>query len=663
MISFDVIIDKLKLFWQYPVITEKVVYDQQRRFDHRAYFAFPWATIIDKTQVTASERNINNFGMILKCLLEQDKEYQDINSNSNSKHTFITCCQHIYFKRLIPLFKQMNIHTVYSPHKVIGEDVVDGIRILSCPLYAVNIEDPQRNHVFQQINHPFNDCPRDILYSFKGGYKPMYLTDVRKKLFQMKHPDNALVEFTGDWHFQHDVYSANQNIKGNVAKNKERQQKTTSYNEVLLRSVFSLAPSGTGPNSIRFWESLACGSIPVLLADTLDLPPHPLWDKAIVRLPEHRIQDIPDMLSAFGDAQIQEMRRNCLLIYREFCDDFLRMDTKPVDVDVNANKVVIIHYCCGSYEIGDIGGVARYDYQIKLAFPERVFFRGSQQKHDMIRFLQTQTQRHKQVLVITDNHLACDIPNEYPCILVHHGSALTHAEREPTWGEPWKSLCCNGQQKMLQWRNPANTKIISISQFCYDEFYKYFGNLYTTFDIVHILHPSELDEPFYLKHFNNNPKILGNWKGPNKGSLVIPKLQKRLSSQFSFHTLKVHLNQFGGVVPSFNKAKQNIYLQHDIFLQLSMCEGNSYAALDALLCGLVVISTDVGLFYKDVPEDCFVKLNWTRINDFTYIQENLEYAWKHKERLSRNARKWYLENCRFSDWKQKMESLVTTINI
>ena len=334
MISFDAIVEKLKLFWQYPVITEKIVYDQQRRSNNCAYFAFPWATIIDKTQVTASERNITNFGMILKCLLEQDKEYQSIHSNSNSNHTFTTCCQHIYFKRLIPLFKQLNIHTVYSPHKVIGEDVVDGIRILPCPLYAVNIEDPQRNRVFQQIKDSFHDCQRDILYSFKGGYKPMYLTDVRKRLFQMKHPDNAVVEFTGDWHFQQDVYSANQNITGNLAENKEREQKTTSYNKVLLRSVFSLAPSGTGPNSIRFWESLACGSIPVLLADTLDLPPHPLWDKAIVRLPELRIQDIPDRLSAFTYTQIQEMRRNCLLIYHEFHNDFLRMDTKQVDVDV-----------------------------------------------------------------------------------------------------------------------------------------------------------------------------------------------------------------------------------------------------------------------------------------------------------------------------------------
>ena len=36
-----------------------------------------------------------------------------------------------------------------------------------------------------------------------------------------------------------------------------------------------------GPNSIRLWESLAVGAIPIILADTLELPKHKLWDKAI----------------------------------------------------------------------------------------------------------------------------------------------------------------------------------------------------------------------------------------------------------------------------------------------------------------------------------------------------------------------------------------------
>ena len=37
-------------------------------------------------------------------------------------------------------------------------------------------------------------------------------------------------------------------------------------------------------------------------------------------------------------------------------------------------------------------------------------------------------------LVITDNHLACDIPNEYKIILVHHGVGTKHTLKENQLG-------------------------------------------------------------------------------------------------------------------------------------------------------------------------------------------------------------------------------------
>ena len=44
----DKILSQLKLFWQYPVITEKTFYQQNK--DNEKYIGFPWATIIDKIQ-------------------------------------------------------------------------------------------------------------------------------------------------------------------------------------------------------------------------------------------------------------------------------------------------------------------------------------------------------------------------------------------------------------------------------------------------------------------------------------------------------------------------------------------------------------------------------------------------------------------------------------
>jgi len=86
---------------------------------------------------------------------------------------------------------------------------------------------------------------------------------------------------------------------------------------------------------------------------------------------------------------------------------------------------------------------------------------------------------------------------------------------------------------------------------------------------------------------------------------------------FTFKQLQVYLRNS---IEDFNQEKQKIYVNSDIFLQLSVSEGNSYATLDAVMCGLVIIATDVGLFFKDVPDDCFVRLDWRRLGDIPILK-------------------------------------------
>jgi hypothetical protein len=55
----------------------------------------------------------------------------------------------------------------------------------------------------------------------------------------------------------------------------------------MQSSVFALCPSGSGPNSIRLWEALGFGAIPVILSHTLRLPGVPqLWRQAALFVPE-----------------------------------------------------------------------------------------------------------------------------------------------------------------------------------------------------------------------------------------------------------------------------------------------------------------------------------------------------------------------------------------
>jgi glycosyltransferase involved in cell wall biosynthesis len=636
--------NKLGLFWQYPAITEKTFYNQEK--NNSNYFALPWATIIDK------KINLITLLIYIKKLVKlNNKEYY-------------TCCQNIHFRRLIPLWKILKITTVYSPHKIKGQDIINGIKIKPCPLYAVSIEDKRRN---KDIHKNFN---KSLLYSFVGSYQKSYLTNIREKIFKLpKKTDTHIINRGTEWHLTPLVYSAKQNKYGMMNITPNHMKKTFEYNELLLKSKFTLAPSGSGPNSIRFWEALAVGSIPVLLADTLELPENKLWDETIIIIKESNIENLDNILRKIPEDEIKERSKKCIELYNFYKNNYCNrkeIQSKEIQKEIQSKviqkeiqpkvikkeiqpKVVqqeIIHYCCGCYERGSIGGVARYDYHIRLAFPNRIFFQGPNEKIKMLNYLK----KCKNPIVITDNHLACDIPNNYKCFLVHHGVAQTHAEREPTWSSGLRALCCNGQKKMLAYRKPETTTIVSISQFCSDEFLRIYPSLYPKFKRIDVLHTSELDENRYLIKFNNIPRVLGNWNCINKGSRVIPRL--RLYKNYIFNKLNVQMKNKN--IKDFNKRKQDIYLQNDMFLNLSLCEGFSYSALDALICGLVVVSSDVGVFYKDVPDDCFVKLDWRRNNDVNYVRSKLEYAWKNREIIGKKGREWYLKNCSIINWKKNM---------
>ena len=288
-------INKYGLFWQYPVVTEKEFYSQNKH--DLTYFGFPWATIIDKSI------NLNQILHILSPFIRKDNSY-------------FTCCQHISFRILVPVFKGLNIKTLFCPHKIKGEDYIDGIRIYPCPLYAVNFEDPMRNAQFHNID--LKNIKRKLLYSFVGGLQTNYLSDVRKNIFAITHSKAAYVENTGNWHFNNVVYSSKQNKNMNLNIDTRHILNTKKYNEVLVNSKYSLCPSGSGPNSIRLWESLACGSIPVLLSDTLDLPKHPLWEDAIIRVCEKDVAMIPELLSRIEEVEERSRRHNCLVIYNFF---------------------------------------------------------------------------------------------------------------------------------------------------------------------------------------------------------------------------------------------------------------------------------------------------------------------------------------------------------
>lgn len=314
----------------------------------------------------------------------------------------------------------------------------------------------------------------------------------------------------------------------------------------------------------------------------------------------------------------------------------------------------LIHYCCGKYP-DSFGGVARFDYHVSLAFPNRVWFQGPNQKKQMLEYVKNSD---KPVIIMTDNHLACDIPNKYSVILVHHGCAKSTADRNPDWHPYWKKLCTTGQNIMLKYRKPEKTLIVSCSNSCIDDFSEYYDEEYKNFKKILLWHSSELDEKDYKKGFNKKPIILGNWNHMKKGGKYIPALQKLLP-EFKFQQLKTSPTRN---IKSHNSEKSNIYKSADIFLHLANSEGYGYATIDGFNKNLLICGTNTGILYdiekEKYDEEVAIIFDWQKASDVNFVAERIKYIWKNRDKYFGRSKEWYDNNVKFEEWKSKIVGIV-----
>jgi hypothetical protein len=222
-----------------------------------------------------------------------------------------TVCQHIYFHKIIPILKKMGIKYLFTPHAKKGQEIMDGIHIKSFPLYPVHAITTNA------------DQQKKIWYSFVGSYNPnVYISKVRQEIYTMPHSQDAVVHRTNEWHFEKEVY--HEQIHGKQVSERYKEFLDTQrrqYQSILANSRFSLCPSGSGPSSIRLWESMAAGAIPVILSDTLELPLEDQinWNDCSVRIPEEYIRDLPKILESISPENETTLRENCLKVFNTLC--------------------------------------------------------------------------------------------------------------------------------------------------------------------------------------------------------------------------------------------------------------------------------------------------------------------------------------------------------
>ena len=125
---------------------------------------------------------------------------------------------------------------------------------------------------------------RDIryLYSFMGSMSHA----CRRPIMRLKHPD-GLVRDTSDF---------------NVWNSDETEMKVRGreYARTLSSSQFVLCPRGIGTSSMRLYETLEAGRVPVIISDQWAPPPETDWSFAI-QVEERRTSSIPGLLSSLAN--------------------------------------------------------------------------------------------------------------------------------------------------------------------------------------------------------------------------------------------------------------------------------------------------------------------------------------------------------------------------
>jgi hypothetical protein len=309
--------DNHSLFWQFPCITEKKALALHIEIDlpkviHNQlhiYLGLPWATFVDKNNfpndlIRAVKVKISGIHHVLKEIGFELKVH--------------TVCQHVYWDRCLDVWEDLGLTDIWLAHFPSNLSKYKSKKLTFHPwaLYAVNVEDPERRYGLT-IGKPIED--KKYLASFIGAYATHYLTTDRIELLQLSNESGFYIELFDRWHFEDVVYG--HQVKGeSIDHSYVVDQKVHKYNQVLSDSIFSLCPSGAGPNSLRLWESLAVGSIPIIIGNHPILPEggslSPIeWESIVVKIEKKDILKLPQILRSMTMDDIKLRQSRALVAY------------------------------------------------------------------------------------------------------------------------------------------------------------------------------------------------------------------------------------------------------------------------------------------------------------------------------------------------------------
>ena len=141
-----------------------------------------------------------------------------------------------------------------------------------------------------------------LLFSFRGSTS----AEVRKRIFAANFPDKDIaIQQTFAW-FNH------------------TEEEKREYLQEMLNSKFVLCPRGLSTVSIRLFETMELGRVPVILSDEWVEPDGPSWPECSIRVSESKISELPAILRSY-EPQAAEMGRQARVAWEQWFSPEMRV--------------------------------------------------------------------------------------------------------------------------------------------------------------------------------------------------------------------------------------------------------------------------------------------------------------------------------------------------
>jgi hypothetical protein len=273
-------------------------------------------------------------------------------------------------------------------------------------------------------------------------------------------------------------------------------------------------------------------------------------------------------------------------------------------------------------------GVPRFDWELRRVFPHMV----SRSKRRSVRaWLHWLAIRHPDTIVITGSEQSVLVPRRLRTIVVHHGCAQTHYDRDPDWRGPEPQQLCRDQRRMYR---RANRWYVALARWCADEFSHHYR--VPQAEVI----PSWV-EPIERKRTRRaRPVVLGDFRNFNKGRDTVARLSKALPD-WEFQSLSCTY-----------ETRKAPYAAADAYLCLSLSEGGSFAVSDAEAAGLPLVTTDVGN-YREYSESSVIP--WETRDDLDQVRGALDRA------LSLRRGPSFFDDWTFERWQRSWLDLVERV--